>query len=151
VTPTGAEPATVRAPTGRRDTAGVPEQELRHVRQRALALPDVTERLSHGAPCFFVRDKRPLCYFHDHDFDDRARVSLMCPALPGVADALARARPGRFYRPVISANGAFRDWLGMFLDESDREPVDWNEVAAIVEDAYRLVAPKRLVTRLDDH
>jgi len=129
----------------------MPEQERRQLRERVLALPAVTERLSHGAPCFFVGDKWPVCYFHDLDFDDRARVSLMCPAPYGVAGGLARLRPGRFYRPATSANGVFRDWLGMFLDETDCEPVDWDEVAAIVEDAYRLVAPKRLVTRLDDH
>ncbi len=125
------------------------EHELRQVRQRALALPEVNERLSHGAPCFFVLGKRPLCYFHDDDFDDRGRVSLMCPALAGVAETLAGARPGRFYRPATSATGVFRDWLGMFLDESDGDLVDWDEVADIVEIAYRLVAPKRLVAQLD--
>ena len=125
------------------------EYELRQVRQRALALPEVSERLSHGAPCFFVRDKRPLCYFHDDDFDDSDRVSLMCPALAGVAEMLAAARPERFYRPVPSASGVFRDWLGMFLDEPDGDLVDWDKVADIIEDANRLVAPTRLVARLD--
>ena len=52
--------------------------ELDRVRAIALALPEVTERLSHGATCFFVRDKRPLCYFHDHHNDDR----VSCGALP---------------------------------------------------------------------
>jgi len=127
----------------------VGEYELRQVRRRALALPEVSERLSHGAPCFFVRDKRPLCYFHDDDFDDSDRVSLMCPALAGVAEMLAAARPGRFYRPVPSASGVLRDWLGMFLDEPDGDLVDWDKVADIIEDAYRLVAPTRLVARLD--
>jgi hypothetical protein len=127
----------------------VGEHELRQVRQRALALPEVNERLSHGAPCFFVLDKRPLCYFHDDDFDDRGRLSLMCPASAGVAETLAGARPGRFYRPATSARGVFRDWLGMFLDESDGDLFDWGEVADIVEIAYRLVAPKCLVARLD--
>ena len=125
------------------------ELELDRVRQCAVALPEVTERLSHGAPCFFVRDTRPLCYFHDRDFDDRARVSVMCPAAAGVADGLLRARPTRFHRPAVSANGVFRDWLGLFLDESDSDRRDWDEVADIIEDAYRLVAPKHLVARLD--
>ena len=38
---------------------------LDRVRRIALALPDVIERTSHGEPCFFVRNRRPLCYFHD--------------------------------------------------------------------------------------
>ena len=125
------------------------DRELHQVRQRALALPEVREQLSHGAPCFFAGDKRPLCYFHDDDFDDSRRVSLMCPASPGVADTLAAARPGRFYRPVPSARGVFRDWLGMFLDEPDGDRLDWDEVADVIEDAYRRVAPKYLVARLD--
>ena len=120
---------------------GVGEHELRRVRAFALALPEVSERLSHGAPCFFVRDKRPLCYVHGDDFDDRRRVSLMCPTFAGVAESLAGARPERFYRPATSASGVFRDWLGMFLDDTDGDLVDWDEVADIVENAYRLVAP----------
>ena len=36
-------------------------KELERVRKIALALPEVNERVSHGEPCFFVRDKRPLC------------------------------------------------------------------------------------------
>jgi hypothetical protein len=47
---------------------------LERVRRVALALPEVCERLSHGATCFFVRVKRPICYVHDHHNDDR--VSL---------------------------------------------------------------------------
>jgi hypothetical protein len=128
---------------------GVGEHELRRVREVVLDLPEVTERLSHGAPCFFVRGKRPVCYFHDDDFDDRARVSVMFPAFAGVAEALAGSRPGRFYRPATSATGVFRDWLGMFLDDVDGDAVDWEEVAALLEDAYRLAAPKGLVDLLD--
>ena len=33
----------------------------------------------------------------------------------------------------------------MYLDV----PLDWAEIAEIVEDAYRVVAPKKLVARLD--
>jgi hypothetical protein len=29
-------------------------------------------------------------------------------------------------------------------------PVDWDEIAEIVEDAYRTVAPKRLVDQLEE-
>jgi predicted DNA-binding protein (MmcQ/YjbR family) len=38
-----------------------------------------------------------------------------------------------------------RGWLGVYLDV----PVDWDEIADIVVDAYRRVAPKRLVAELD--
>ena len=121
--------------------------ELVRVRALALALPEVTERLSHGATCFFVRDKRPLCYFHDHHNDDR--VSLWCPAPPGMQAALVADEPTRFFKPPTSASGTFSDWLGVFLDPSGDAAVDWDEIAEILEDAFRLVAPATAVAELD--
>jgi hypothetical protein len=123
-------------------------RELKRVRKIALALPGVNERSSHGAPCFFVRDKRPLCYYHDNHRAD-GRVSLWCPAPPGVAEELVGAEPERYFEPTPSASGVFSDWLGVYLDGSGSNKVDWREVAAIVEDAYRVVAPKALIARLD--
>jgi hypothetical protein len=121
--------------------------ELDRVRAIALALPEVTERLSHGATCFFVRYKRPLCYFHDHHNDDR--VTLWCPAPPGAQEALVAREPRRFFKPPTSASGTFSDWLGVFLDPPGDAAVDWDEIAEILEDAFRLVAPVTAVTELD--
>src|SRR5262245_15893074 len=97
----------------------------------ALALPNVTERISHGEPCFFVGN-RAVCYFHDNHNSD-GRVSLWCPVPPGVAGDLVAAEPDRFFRPQPSARGAFATWLGVYLDIP--EPVDWSEIAAILSDA----------------
>jgi hypothetical protein len=126
----------------------VDDELLARVRGIALGLPDVTERLSHGAPCFFVRDRRPICYFHDHHGGDD-RVTLWCPAPPGVAEELATADPTRFFRPQASSSGVFADWLGVILDPAPVDGVDWDEVAAVMEDAFRMVAPRRLIARLD--
>jgi hypothetical protein len=125
------------------------ERELARVRRMAVALPEVNERLSHGEPCFFIRDKRPLCYYHDNHNGD-GRISLWCPAPPGVQEELVSAEPERFFKPPMSARGTFSDWLGVFLDTSGENKVDWNEIAAILEDAYRNVAPKELVAELDN-
>ena len=124
-------------------------RELDRVRKIALALPEVNERLSHGEPCFFVRDKRPLCYFHD-DHNDDGRISLWCPAPPGVQEEMVSAEPLRFFAPPTSASGVFSGWLGVYLDASALNKPDWHEIAAIIEDAYRHVAPKALVTNLDN-
>ncbi len=122
---------------------------LDRVRRIALALPEVNERSSHGEPCFFVRDKRPLCYFHDdHSVD--GRISLWCPAPPGVQEELVSAEPVRFFAPPTSASGVFSGWLGVFLDTAVPNKADWHEIAAIIEDAYRHVAPKTLVADLDN-
>jgi hypothetical protein len=125
------------------------ERELARVRRMAVALPEVNERLSHGEPCFFIRDKRPLCYYHDNHNGD-GRISLWCPAPPGVQEELVSAEPERFFKPPMSARGTFSDWLGVFLDTSGENKVDWDEIAAILEDAYRNVAPKELVAELDN-
>ena len=121
---------------------------LDRVRRIALALPEVNERTSHGEPCFFVRDKRPLCYFHDSHNGD-GRISLWCPVPDGVQEEMVSAEPERFFAPPTSASGVFSGWLGLFLDTSGKHKVDWREVAAVVEDAYRHVAPHGLVAELD--
>lgn len=123
-------------------------RELDRVRRIALALPEVSERLSHGEPCFFVRDTRPLCYFHD-DHNGDGRLSLWCPAPPGVAAELASSEPERFFEPPTSATGTFSGWLGVFLDTTGTNKVDEREITAIVEEAYRTVAPRTLVAELD--
>ena len=117
---------------------------LAAVRSIALALPGVEERLSHGATCFYVR-KRPLCYYHDADFSDAGRPSIWCPAPPGVADELATAEADRFFRPTPSASGVFAQWIGMWLDTEH----DLEVAASVIDDAFRLIAPKRLVSELD--
>ena len=124
------------------------QSPLDRIREIALAFPEVNERLSHGEPCFFVRDKRPLCYFHD-DHNADGRISLWCPAPPGAQEELVGADGRRFFRPEASAGGIFADWIGIFLDTPAPTAADWREIAEILGDAYRHVAPRSLVRLLD--
>ena len=57
--------------------------------------------------------------------------------------------PGRFFHPPTSASGTFANWVGVFLDLSGDDEVDWDEIAAIIEEAYCLVAPKELIAQLE--
>jgi hypothetical protein len=118
------------------------------LRRIALALPEVNERLSHGEPCFFVRDRRPLCYFHD-DHNGDGRVSIWCPVPPAVQEELVAAEPERFFKPPTSTSGVFSSWLGVFLDLPMTNRVDWDEITSILGEAFRHVAPKTLVAELD--
>jgi hypothetical protein len=122
------------------------QSELDGVRKIALALPEVNERLSHGAPCFFIQNRRPLCYFHDNHRGD-GRVSLWFPVGRGTQEEMVATDPKRFFSPRMSAAGTFENWLGVFLDTS--EP-DWREIAGMLEEAFRRAAPKRLVAELDE-
>lgn len=121
---------------------------LDRLRSVALALPGVEERVSHRAPSFYVRD-RAICRFHEAGFGTDDRVALWCLSAAAVAEELAVAEPSRFFRPAPSASGVFADWLGIYLDTTGCDAVDWPEIGAILDEAYRLVAPKRLVAELD--
>ena len=117
------------------------DHELSRVREICLALPEATERLSHGSPTFFVRDKKTfVMYLDDHHGD--GRLALWCAAPPGAQTELVAADPERFFHPPYVGH---RGWLGVRLDRSP----DWTEIAEIIQDAYRQVAPKSLIALLD--
>src|SRR6185312_16964022 len=119
-----------------------PRERLRiltRLRKLALALPETSERLSHGAPTFFVREKRPfVMVLTDHHGD--GRFAIWCAAPQGLQSMLVEADPERFFVPPYVGH---RGWLGMRLDRA----LDWNELAGIVEDAFAAVAPPKLVER----
>ena len=119
------------------------------VAELALALPEVTAKDSHGSPCFFLRAKKPLCYFHPDGSHGDGRPAIWCRAPKGANDEMAAAEPHRFFRPTPSASGVFGTWIGMYLDEPDGHQVDWHEVDAVLRDAYRQIAPQKLIALLD--
>jgi hypothetical protein len=116
------------------------ENPLERLRQLCLALPETTERLSHGEPTWFVRDKKTFVMYADHHHDDR--LAFWCAAPAGLQDALVTSDPERFFVPPYVGH---RGWLGVWLDV----PVDWEEIAGLVTDAYRVIAPSRLLRELD--
>jgi hypothetical protein len=110
---------------------------LGRLRGLCLALPETSERLSHGAPMFFVRRKRAfLMVLTDHHGD--GRFAIWCAAAPGMQQMLVEADRERFFRPPYVGH---RGWLGVRLDRG----LDWDELAGIVEDAYAEVAPPKLI------
>jgi hypothetical protein len=118
----------------------VPEQTpLDRVRERCLSLPETSERLSHGQPSFFIRDKKTfVMYLDDHHGD--GRLAIWCAAPPGMQEALVQGEPEHYFRPPYVGH---RGWIGVHLNRG----LDRNEIAAAIEDAYATVAPKSLVER----
>jgi hypothetical protein len=114
---------------------------LAGVRRICLALPEVTERLSHGSPAWFVRGKKTIAMFVDDHHGDGI-LGIWCAAPEGVQGELVAQEPDRFFRPPYVGH---RGWIGVRLDVD----VDWDEMAGILADAYRCVAPKRLAAQLD--
>jgi hypothetical protein len=114
---------------------------LDRLRTVCLGLPETSERLSHGAPSFFVRGKTCfLMLLDDHHGD--GRFALWCAAPAGDQQLLVEADAAKFFVPPYVGH---RGWLGVLLNEG----ADWEELAGIVEDAYCEVAPKKLVALVE--
>jgi hypothetical protein len=113
------------------------ERTLKRICRICLAFPETSERLSHGAPTFFVRGKKAfLMVLTDHHGD--GRFAIWCAAADGMQKMLVDADPERFFVPPYVGH---RGWLGVRLDRG----VDWDELTGIAEDAYAEVAPAKLV------
>jgi hypothetical protein len=121
--------------------SGAAEREqakvLGKLREICLTLPETSERLSHGAPTFFVRAKRAFLMVLTNHHGDR-RFAIWCAAPDGMQKILVEADPERFFVPPYVGH---RGWLGVRLDRG----LNWNELAGIAEDAHAEVAPARLV------
>ncbi|MDQ3547482.1 MAG: MmcQ/YjbR family DNA-binding protein [Chloroflexota bacterium] len=116
------------------------DEPLERLRQICLALPEVIERMSHGEPSWFVRGKKLFVSYANHHHDDR--LAFWCAAPDGVQQMLVESDADRFFVPPYVGQ---RGWLGVRLDLSN----DWDEIADLVTDAWRVVAPKRLLATLD--
>ena len=105
-----------------------------------LALPDTTERLSHGEASWFV-GARQFVTSADRHHDDRRAAWLAAPL--GMQGTLVESAPDRFFRPPYVGH---RGWIGVYLDV----PVDWNELASLVRDAWMTVATPTIRRRAED-
>jgi hypothetical protein len=121
-------------------TADDVEAQLVRLRSACLALPQTSERPSHGGPAFFIRDKKCFVMFLDDHHDD-GRLAIWCAAPDGVQVELVETDPERFFRPPYVGH---RGWLGVHL-----LTVDDDELAAIVTEAFQTVAPPTVLRELD--
>ena len=115
----------------------MPRQPIHRLRAICLALPEAVEKEAWGDPTFRVRDK---IFAMEKRGDGRS--SLWCKAPAGSQMVLVGADPERFFvPPYVGPKG----WVGMRLDAG----VDWAEVATVIRRSYRLIAPKRLGSRVE--
>ena len=85
---------------------------IERLRRIALALPETSEKLSHGSPSFFCDAAKGAKQFlsvddHHHGAD---HLGFWCPAPPGVQEELVAEDPERFFRPPYVGH---RGWLGV--------------------------------------
>ncbi|MFZ9395315.1 MAG: phosphoribosylglycinamide formyltransferase [Erythrobacter sp.] len=122
-----------------------PDWLLAQVRARALALPEVEERASHGAPGWHCGGKsgKFFAYFSDCHHGEPAIALLVKTSGVDEMTALIESDPEGFYRPAYyGANG----WVGLVLN---RPELDWSQVEHWLWRSWRSVAPKRLTALID--
>jgi hypothetical protein len=75
-----------------------------------------------------------------NNYHNDGRIALWCKAPPGAQAQLVASAPDRFFvPPCVGTPG----WIGLSLNRNSDA-----EIANIIREAYRLVAPKKLLALL---
>src|SRR5262245_47154226 len=111
------------------------ESQLERVRRICAAMPSVSEKLSHGAPTFFVeKDKGVFTMFVDNHHED-GHLAVWLPAPAGLQAALIEEAPSTYFKPpYVGSSG----WIGIELDQIGDEALQIH-----VREAWELAAPKK--------
>src|ERR1700726_856998 len=112
----------------------VDEEHLGRVRRICAAMPETTEKLSHGEPTFFVRKKVFAMFANNHHND--GHIAVWIPAPPGLQPILIKQSSETFFNPPYVG---VRGWVGIDLDGINDE-----DLAFHIQNAWRLIAPKKL-------
>jgi hypothetical protein len=109
-------------------------ERLGRVRRICTSFPGASERISHGEPTFFVKDKVFAMFANNHHND--GHIAVWVPAPPGEQAVLIHTSPERFFKPpYVSVRG----WIGIELNQISDE-----ELAYYVRQAWQMIAPKKL-------
>ena len=119
-----------------------PRNPLKRVREICLALPEASEKEAWGRPTFRIRGKKMFAMYMDNHHDD-GRLALWVNAPPGEQDILVEADADRFFVPPYTGPSG---WVGLRLDRY----IDWDEVADLVRESYRMAAPRKLLAQLEE-
>lgn len=119
-----------------------PEHLVAQVRERAMALPEADEVVSHGMPCFGIIKGKKFAYVSlDHHGDGKTALLVKVSGADEQAQ-LIENDPERYYRPAYFGDG----WIAMRLDLGRN---DWDEIGEWLARSWRSVAPKKLTGLMD--
>lgn len=107
-------------------------EHIDRLRSICLALPDVTEKISHGEPAWFVKGRLFATFAGEHHDN---RVAVWCAAPEGAQEAMIAGDPEHYFRPPYVGP---RGWIGVYLDVQ----LDWKDVEDAIEQAHRTVESK---------
>lgn len=117
-----------------------PDAQATLARLRAICMAEqrAAEKVSHGAPVFFIEKGRTFAWFmHDHHGSGITAVAVRTSGADEQA-MLVEADPALFYRPPYLAPSG---WIGLRLD---RPATDWDQVAARIATSWDHAATPRL-------
>jgi hypothetical protein len=117
---------------------------LAKLRKLIAELPETSEKISHGSPTFWG-GKKTFASFHDNLHGDN-RVSVWIKSTFEEQSTLVEAKPAIFFVPPYAGPSG---WVGIRVDGKDAK-VDWSVIRDLLEDGWRLVAPKRAINALDE-
>ncbi|XID94909.1 MmcQ/YjbR family DNA-binding protein [Paenibacillaceae bacterium WGS1546] len=110
------------------------------IQSLCLSFPGTNERISHGAPTFFIDNKLSFVQYRVNHHGD-GRIALWCSAPQGVQAMLVDSAPEIYFRPPYVGH---LGWIGMRLDGNAK----WDEISSVVSDAYLNRAPKKYKEKL---
>jgi hypothetical protein len=118
----------------------MPASPLNRLRKICLALPEASEVIAWGEPTFRVRNKLFAMYASARNHHGAGKNAVWCKATHIDQELLIRSDPHRFFSPpYVGPSG----WVGIYLDGNP----DWQAVEDQLRDAYRLIAPKKLLAQ----
>ncbi|MEI2613277.1 MAG: MmcQ/YjbR family DNA-binding protein [Candidatus Promineifilaceae bacterium] len=107
---------------------------LTRIRRICLALPETSERLSHGEPTYFVHKKVFVMFANNHHHD--GHVAVWLPVSPGLQEVLIASAPEKYFKPPYVG---VRGWVGIELAAVNDE-----ELTTHIREAWRLIAPQKV-------
>jgi len=118
----------------------MPASPLDRLRRICLSFPAAHEVSAWGEPTFRVRNKLFAMYASARNHHGAGKNAVWCKATHIDQELLIRSDPNRFFSPpYVGPSG----WVGIYLDGKP----DWQAVAEQLHDAYRLIAPKKLLAQ----
>ena len=113
---------------------------LAKVRKIVAQWPETHDKISHGMPTFWGGKKTFVSISDNHH--GSGIQALWIKSTKDAQEDLVAMDPDTFYvPPYVGPSG----WIGVRID---RKP-DWVMIEGLLEEAYRMVAPKRALKLLD--
>ncbi len=119
----------------------MPASPLVRLRKLCLAFPEAHEVLAWNEPTFRVRNKLFAMYASKDTHHGNVRAAVWCKSTHSNQSLLLSAQAERYFKPpYVGPSG----WVGAWLDGT----TDWCELAGLLEDGYRLIAPRKLLAAM---